>query len=265
MSSYYDFDAASPDLAAFDPARHCAAAANGEGTVFVSGALAGPPLARGGAALVGAAEVGLTPAALARHLLNAAAAAAGGGGAPPLPPPPPPVGRAQAFQLAHVTGANRPLQAVQAELDEYNVRGRGGMGGRGGGRGGGGGGAQWEGGGEGVGGRGRRSWTSTAWGRGGGGGVGVGVGDRALGGGSWGLLPRTRRARAKRAAPPHTPQRTGLTPADIKDPTPWSRAPPLLSDGPSPMVRRARGRVLPGAARAAPPAPPVERPIAPPA
>jgi hypothetical protein len=77
-----------------------------------------------------AAEVGLTAAALARHLLNAAALRTAVAGAAPepllLPAAPPPVEPLQAFAFSHLTGANRPLQDVQGDLEEYEVRQRGG-------------------------------------------------------------------------------------------------------------------------------------------
>jgi hypothetical protein len=85
-----------------------------------------------------AAEVGLTAAALARHLLNAASLSAAASGALPataepllLPAPPPPVEPLQSFAWSHMTGANRPLQEVQAELEEFEVGGAGGGGCRG--------------------------------------------------------------------------------------------------------------------------------------
>lgn len=135
LSGYLDYTAHRPDLSKFDPGTRCLAAANGEATVFVSGVAADAPhlFAAASPALLQAAEAGLTPAALARHLVNAAMGAAGvsaaGEGstsAPRLPVPPPPVLPAQSFALSHLTGANRPLGDVQAELDEFHVRRRGG-------------------------------------------------------------------------------------------------------------------------------------------
>ncbi|KAI8468251.1 MAG: hypothetical protein J3K34DRAFT_523053 [Monoraphidium minutum] len=121
LSGYYDPVTGAPDLAKFDPALRCARAANGEATVFVAGVAAGAALVRGGAALQQAAEVGISPAALARHLVNAAALAAGAE-VPHLPVPPPPVDMAQSFALSHFSGANRPVQDLQAELDEFQQK-----------------------------------------------------------------------------------------------------------------------------------------------
>ncbi|GBF99894.1 hypothetical protein Rsub_12690 [Raphidocelis subcapitata] len=119
ISTYIDPATDIADLSKFDPSRRCVRAANGEATVFVAGVSADAPLVRAGAALQQAAEVGLTPAALARHLLNAAAGPSG----PQLPPPPPPVDAAQSFGRAHLTGATRPAHEVQAELEEWRQTG----------------------------------------------------------------------------------------------------------------------------------------------
>jgi hypothetical protein len=90
LSGYIDGDTDAADLTKFDPALRCVAAANGEANVFVTGLRAGAPLARSGAVAQQAAEVGLTAAALARHLINSAAIA-GGAEERLLPQPPPPV------------------------------------------------------------------------------------------------------------------------------------------------------------------------------
>ena len=109
------------DLARFDPAARLSSRLNGgEADVCVAAVEALPPGTalpehRGSVPAAQAAEAGLLPGALARHLLNVSLAASKGSGAASLSrlPPPPPVDRSEAAQWASLTSANADAAAVQ--------------------------------------------------------------------------------------------------------------------------------------------------------
>ena len=122
-----------PDLARFDPAARLSSLLNGgEADVCIAAVEALAPGAalpehRGSVPAAQAAEAGLLPGALARHLLNVALARATAAAAgPPAPlsrlPPPPPVDRSEAAQWASLTGANADAAAVRAAFDAADER-----------------------------------------------------------------------------------------------------------------------------------------------
>ncbi|KAF8072596.1 hypothetical protein HT031_000256 [Scenedesmus sp. PABB004] len=113
LAEYYDELAHMPDLGRFNPTTRCSAEGNGEADVLISRVEAGVPLHATSLAGLQALEVGLTPGAVARHLVNLALARAGSELS--LPPPPPPETGASA-QWAQATGCNDGLADIAEQM-----------------------------------------------------------------------------------------------------------------------------------------------------